>query len=152
MSRSAVLEYSHQYVTDDDEVIGDIDPHRILLIEDNRSDVLLIKRFLRGLAENKEFLFIDVPRMVDALELLDRQRFDLAIVDLHLLDIDGSAAVAAFHGQAPHIPIIVHTSSQCPKLRHEAIMCGASHYLVKGRESPFSFKFMVQQTLFRTEI
>lgn len=153
MSRSNALAYRRDYDIED-EFVQDNAPsaRRILLIEDNKSDVALIKRMLKDSFQENGLEFADVPRMVDALELLDNRRFDLAILDLSLLDIEGSAAVAAFHAQAPNIPIIVHTGSQCPKLRHETIMCGAKHYLVKGRESPFSFKFMIQQTLAHAEI
>jgi DNA-binding response OmpR family regulator len=152
MSRANALAYQkNRYI--DNELVQDNAPsaRRILLIEDNKNDVALIKRMLKDSFQESGLEFADVPRMVDALELIDNRSFDLAILDLSLLDIEGSAAVAAFHAQAPNIPIIVHTGSQCPKLRHETIMCGAKHYLVKGRESPFSFKFMIQQTLTHAE-
>lgn len=119
----------------------------ILLIEDNKSDVALIKRMLRDSFSGYELEFYDVSRMSDALQMLDSNSFDLAILDLSLIDIEGTAAVSAFHSQAPNIPIVVHTGSQCPNLRQEAMMCGAKHCMIKGRESPFSFKFMIEQAL-----
>ena len=153
MTRAKILAYKNDhYIEHNDRPSHEPASRHILLIEDNQSDVALIKRMLRDSLTGCTLNFSDVPRMVEALELLDDQHFDLAILDLSLLDIEGSAAVAAFHAQAPHIPIIVHTGSQCPKLRHETIMCGARHYLIKGRESPFSFKFMIQQTLAGAEI
>ena len=150
MNRARMLAYKHNYYVDNEACLAnEMASKQILLIEDSKSDVALIKRMLRDSLTDHTLEFSDVPRMSDALELLDTKHFDLAILDLSLLDIEGSPVVAAFHAQAPDIPIIVHTGSQCPDLRHETIMCGARHYLVKGRESPFSFKFVVQQTLAR---
>lgn len=153
MMSMAVPELDPDYFTEDGGMAYEEEQAKhILIIEDNKSDVLLIKRMLRDVDLRERFDFVDVPRMFDALELLDNNRFDLIILDLSLLDIDGSASVAALHAQAPNVPIIVHTGTQGLKSREEAIMCGAKHYLIKGRESPYSFKFMVQKALSYAEI
>ncbi len=148
MSRSSVLALKNEYYGGYNNILA-IKPvsKQILLIEDNKSDVALIKRMFRDSLNGQELEFYDVSRMSEALKLLGSSNFDLAIIDLNLIDIEGSAAVTAFHEQAPEIPIVVHTGSQCPNLRQEAMMCGAKHCLIKGRESPFSFKFMIEQAL-----
>ena len=120
---------------------------RILLIEDNKSDVFLLKKMLIDVSGHNHFEFTDVARMTDAFKLLDHEPFDLILLDLNLLDIDGTASVAALHAEVPHIPIIVYSGTDDPKLKTEALICGAKHYLVKGRESPFSLKFMIQEAL-----
>jgi DNA-binding NtrC family response regulator len=122
----------------------------ILLIEDNKSDVALIKRMLKDSFNGYDLKFYNVSKMSDALQVIDSSSFDLAILDLSLIDIEGTAAVSAFHSQAPNIPIVVHTGSNCPNLIQEAMMCGAKHCMIKGRESPFSFKFMIEQALENT--
>lgn len=146
MNRARMLAYKHDSYTEYC-LAGKPMAKRILLVEDNKSDVALMKRMLRDSLDGEELEFSDVSRMADALQLLDNNSFDLAILDLSLLDVEGSAAVSAFHAQAPNIPIVVHTGSHCPDLRHQAMMCGAKHCLIKGRESPFSFKFMIKQAL-----
>jgi len=120
---------------------------RVLLIEDNRSDVFMVSRMLRDAAHPNAFEMVDAPRLSDALELLDTQHFDIILLDLNLLDMDGVASVAALHAEAPHTPIIVHSGTHDPQMRREALMCGARHYLVKGRESAFSLRFMIGQAL-----
>lgn len=123
-------------------------PRRILLIEDSKSDVVLIKRMLKDAAQgNNAFAFTDVARMDDALDILDHESFDLILLDLQLRDVEGVAAVAALHAEMGKTPIIVYSGAHDPALRESALMCGARHFLVKGRESPFAFKFMVQETL-----
>lgn len=120
---------------------------RILLIEDNKSDVMLIKRALRGASLESSFEFLDVARMRDALELLDETTFDLILLDLNLLDIEGAASVAAIHSSAPDVPIIVHSGANDPRLKEEAMLCGATHFLVKSKESPYGFKFMIENAI-----
>jgi DNA-binding response OmpR family regulator len=118
---------------------------RILLIEDNRSDVFLVSRMLRD--TGSEFDIIDIPRLVDALDQLSKASFDIALLDLNLLDMEGVASVAALHTQAPAMPIIVYSGTDEPSIREKALVCGARHFLVKGRESAFSLRFMIQQSL-----
>lgn len=124
-------------------------PIRVLLIEDNKSDVFLVSKMLRDAAREERFEIADVPRLAEALRCLDSQAFDIILLDLSLLDMDGVACVAALHTEAPHIPIIVYSGTPDPQLKHEALMCGAKHYLVKGRESAFSLRFMIRQALGR---
>lgn len=120
---------------------------RVLLIEDSKSDVVFIRRLLRDACTQSTLEVDDVPRMVDALELLDSQHFDLILLDLNLLDIDGAASVAAIHAVVPQVPIIVHSGTCDLQLKQEAMLCGARHFLVKGHESPFGFKFMIENAL-----
>lgn len=120
---------------------------RVLLIEDNRSDVFLVSRMLRDASRENNFHITDVPRLSDALDRLDTESFDIVLLDLTLLDIDGTASVAALHAQRPATPIIVYSGAYDPQMRQAALMCGAKHYLVKGRESAFSLRFMIQQAL-----
>jgi DNA-binding response OmpR family regulator len=83
--------------------------------------------------------------------MLDHQSFDVILLDLNLLDMAGVASVAALHAEAPHTPVIVLSGTPDEQMRHEALMCGACHYLVKGRESAFSLRFMIRRVLDQTE-
>lgn len=118
---------------------------RILLIEDNRGDVFLLERMLRGVSPGVCFEFTDVPRMVDALEILDDNNFDLIFMDLNLLDIGGTAAIAALHAEAGEVPIIVYSGSDDPDQREKSLMCGARFYLVKGGDNLDSLKLIMSQ-------
>lgn len=114
-------------------VFPEYTPCRILVVEDNKSDVLLIKHTLRDLAPiPNATIFSDVPRVVDALALLDLVDYRLILLDLTLHDSAGTATVAALHAAAPHIPIVVYSGAHDPRLKEEALLCGARHFLVKG--------------------
>jgi len=119
----------------------------VLLVEDSRSDAALVQRILSDASPHVRYDFKTAPRLVDALYLLDTHTFDVALLDLNLLDVDGVASVSALHTAMPLMPIIVYSGTDDVNLRQQATLCGARHYLVKGRESGYSIKFMIEQLL-----
>lgn len=120
---------------------------RILLIEDNRSDVFLATHMLAAPSGDTLYEIVDVPSLSRALEALEAGRFSAILLDLGLSDSDGVASIAALKSVAQGVPILVYSGTYDPRLRHDALMCGARHYLVKGRESAFSLQFMIRQAL-----
>ena len=120
---------------------------RILLVEDCKSDVFLFERLLEDVSINCFYEVTDVPRLVDAFGKIDHEIFDLVMLDLNLLDIDGVASVAALRAEAPDLPIIVYSGLDDAKTKEKALMCGATHYLVKGRESGYGLKHMIERVV-----
>ncbi len=120
---------------------------KILLIEDSKSDVFLFRRMLDDVSMKYFYEIEDVPRLVDAFYRIDQEKFDLIMLDLNLLDIDGVASIAALRAQVPDIPIVVYSGTEDTKIREKSLMCGATHYLVKGKESAFGLKYMIEKAL-----
>ncbi len=120
---------------------------KILLVEDSKSDVFLLKRMLDGVSMKYFYEIIDVPRLVDAFYKIDQEVFDLVMLDLNLLDIDGVASIAALRAQVPNIPIVVYSGTDDAKTKEKSMMCGATHYLVKGKESAFGLKYMIEKAV-----
>ncbi len=120
---------------------------RILLVEDCKSDVYLVERLLEDAAFDYFYDITDVPRLIDAFNRIDHDEFDLVMLDLNLLDIDGLASVAALHAQVPSMPIIVYSGMDDAKLKQKALMCGATCYLVKGYESGRSLKDIIGRVI-----
>jgi CheY-like chemotaxis protein len=118
---------------------------RLLLVEDCKSDVFLMERMLEGIAVNCFLEITDVPRLIDAFSKIDRAEFDLILLDLNLLDIDGIASIAALRAQAPAIPIVVYSGMDNAKLQEKALLCGATHYLVKGRVNVHNLRAIIEQ-------
>ena len=117
---------------------------RVLLVEDCKSDVFLMEQLLEDVSVNCFYEIIDVPRLVDAFTQIDKDNFDMVMLDLNLLDIDGVASIAAVKAQAPHLPIIVYTGTDDRKTQEKALMCGATHYLVKGKETGAGLKRIIE--------
>lgn len=122
-------------------------PTKVLIVEDCNSDVVLLERMLDDASPHDPYSFTAVPRLIDAFSLLDKQSFDVVLLDLNLLDIDGVSSVSALHAAKPDTPIIVYSGTEDPKVKRECLLLGAQHYLVKGHESGYSLRFMIDQTL-----
>lgn len=110
-------------------------PQQILLIEDNYYDVLLISKQLQEAAGEESVEITHVPRLSEALELLDQQEFKVILLDLNLLDADGTGVIHVLHEKAPDIAIAVYSGTSDPMVRQEAILSGASYYMVKGKNN-----------------
>jgi diguanylate cyclase (GGDEF)-like protein/PAS domain S-box-containing protein len=103
---------------------------KILLIEDNAGDVGLLRLIL---AETETPVdLIHSENLAGALERLQRERFDVILLDLWLPDGYGTAAFAKIYGTAPSVPIVVLTGLDDEALADQLVSAGAQDYLVKG--------------------
>lgn len=117
---------------------------KILLIEDCKSDVFFIEQMLENASVNCFYEITDVPRLVDAFHKIEKEVFDMVILDLNLLDIDGITSIAALHAEEPNLPIIVYTGMDDIRMRGKALMYGAKNYLIKSKEDGFCLKQMIE--------
>ena len=117
---------------------------RILLVEDCKSDVALMEDLLEEEQLDCFYEIVDVPRLVDAFQLIEREQFDLVMLDLNLTDIDGVSSVAALHAQQPGLPIVIYTGLDDKKVMEKAILCGAIDYLVKGKATGVKLKRIIE--------
>lgn len=109
---------------------------RLLLIEDNPDDALLLKNSLGELAEEQSMLpqveLVHVERLREGLELLSDEAFDLVLLDLSLPDSEGLGSVSSVCSRAPEIPVVVLTGLTDLTMARDALAAGAQDYLVKG--------------------
>ena len=103
---------------------------RILLVEDNPADVLLVRTMLRE--EGLAFELLHAETLTAALARLDSLDFDLVLLDLSLPGSDGLDTYLQLRAQA-HLPTIVLSGSDDEALALRAVEAGAQDYLVKGR-------------------
>ncbi len=95
---------------------------KVLLVEDCKSDVFLMEHLLEDMKLNCFYEITDVPRLIDAFCKLDQESFDLVMLDLNLMDIDGVASVSALRAQASQLPIIVYSGMDDERTKEKAIM------------------------------
>jgi two-component system, sensor histidine kinase len=97
---------------------GALAGHRILIVEDNATNRLVVSRLLKAvdcdweMAENGQ----------QALKLLADQRYDLILMDLRMPVLDGLEATRALRmspGPNQHTPIIALTASASTETRNE---------------------------------
>jgi len=104
---------------------------KILIVEDDIIDRKLLERLL-----SQSALSISDIKSADclkaALELLDKNRFDVVFLDLGLPDSQGTDSFIAIYGKAPDLPIIVLSGLDNREVAVKAVKMGVQDYLVKG--------------------
>ncbi len=103
----------------------------VLLVEDSRSDALLIQHELRQ-APGWGFDVTAVTRLDDALAKLAERQLDVVLLDLGLPDSMGSDTFMKVQERLPRLPIVVLTGADDEAAGVEAIRNGVQDYLVKG--------------------
>ena len=107
---------------------------RVLLIEDNPGDALLVQTALADHVPGM-FAIIGVERLADALARIAAEPFDAVLCDLGLPDSDGLDTALAVMDRAEVLPLVVLTGSHDADVGRAAIRRGAQDFLVKGESS-----------------
>jgi CheY-like chemotaxis protein len=113
-------------------------PLRVLHVEDSVDDVRIVERWLARLGPQAVEV-VHVPELDAALSRLEREEFDVAVVDLSLPD---SGALATLHGVlhlANALPVVVLTASDDDEIVGVAARGGVREFLVKGRTNAMGF-------------
>jgi len=108
-----------------------MDKIRTLLIEDNPVDVLLLREALGQDALNS-FDLTAVERLHSAIETLQKNEFDVILLDLGLPDSQGFEAFTRIHQLVPEIPKVILSGLTDEALALRAVHMGAQDYIVKG--------------------
>ncbi len=72
-----------------------------------------------------------VPSGSEAIGVLRRSDFDVAVVDLKMEDMDGIEVLKVFKKMVPEMPVIILTGHGSEKAAREGIAMGAYDYLTK---------------------
>lgn len=114
-----------------------IDTIRILLIEDNPVEALLMKSVLTRSAAKNAYLpgveLVSAKLFAAGLECLAEGNIDVVLLDLSLPDADGLETLVKLREQEPNVPVVVLTGRDDESLALEAMQVGAQDYLVKGQ-------------------
>ncbi|HYK89858.1 MAG TPA: response regulator [Acidobacteriota bacterium] len=104
---------------------------RLLFVEDNPADALLLREEFGALQEVDTSL-ITSSSLSEGLRLIREQSFDAILLDLSLPDSQGLDTFLRVQAVASAVPVIVLTGREDEGLAEEAIRHGAQDYLVKG--------------------
>ena len=107
---------------------------RILIVDDE----LLIRDLLYDYFAGCDYEIAVADNGQEALDLLAESRFDTAILDLRMPDIDGLELADRMHDRDSELPIIFMTGFPSMESAIEAIRRHAEDYFVK----PFNLKHM----------
>lgn len=122
----------------------DLSQLRVLVVDDNRHFVAIIRTVLRAFGVRQIFESTDA---VQALEMLKQSEVDIALVDLKLGDIDGLELTrlirSAPDSQNPRMPIIMMTAFSERSNVEAAIGAGVDEFLVKPVSPQVLYKRIV---------
>jgi CheY-like chemotaxis protein len=111
-------------------------PLRIMVVDDNVPDVVLINESLRE--QQMDFVLTHSLNGQDALETLNatRERPDLMILDLNMPKLNGFEVLTRLRSTSEFdsIPVLVLTSSLVPGEKEQALRMGATRFLRKPHD------------------
>jgi signal transduction histidine kinase/DNA-binding response OmpR family regulator len=116
----------------DDGVARGGPPVKVLLIEDDPDDALIVQESLtqaRGAKVAVEW----AQRLSTGLDRLGGEGIDVVLLDLSLPDSSGTETFYQVHAKAPYVPIVVLTGLDDELLGAELVREGGQDYLVKGQ-------------------
>ena len=105
---------------------------KVLLLEDNPGDVLLIAEMLKEEAAAR-FELSSAARLADGIKRLSEQAFDAVLLDLNLPDSSGIDTARSLKQNAPNLPIVILTALSDEAMALAALRIGMEDYLVKGQ-------------------
>jgi len=106
---------------------------RVLLIEDDPADVLLVERSLGKPSDaSHPFTLEHAAALQEGLDRLGKGDTDVLLLDLYLPDSQGVDTVVRARERDPDVPIVVFTMSGDDDTALRTLQAGAQDYLVKS--------------------
>ncbi|OWY59354.1 hypothetical protein B7486_75010, partial [cyanobacterium TDX16] len=107
---------------------------RLLVVDDEDSNLLLVDRLLRSAGVQDVHLLTDPRAVVERCIALEP---DVVLLDLHMPHVDGVEVLHALHHALPpdrFLPVLVLTADATPQARRRALEAGAKDFLAKPLE------------------
>lgn len=117
-----------------ESAVGQEPPHRIVLVEDDDGDALLVEELLYD--TELPHTLVRCRTLGEARLALTARHFDCVLLDLHLPDALGLDTVEAIQRTDTHAAVIVLTGLAESHAGVDALAAGAQDYLVKGKVDP----------------
>jgi diguanylate cyclase (GGDEF)-like protein len=107
-------------------------PLRVLAVEDNPGDAVLVREMLRE-ADPKGFDLVHADTLAAGMDVLMTGGADCVLLDLSLPDAEGLDALAQVQNVSLEVPVIVLSGRSDERLAVRAVQEGAQDYLIKGQ-------------------
>ncbi|MBF0189482.1 MAG: response regulator, partial [Magnetococcales bacterium] len=123
-------------------IVKQIGNARILLVEDNAINQQVAREILQGVELNVEV----ANDGVEALEQVQRSRYDLVLMDIQMPNMDGYEATARIRSQNrfQELPIIAMTAHAMGGDREKCLAAGMNDHLAKPIDKVHLFATLVQ--------
>ncbi|MCX8083126.1 MAG: response regulator [bacterium] len=105
-----------------------MDKKRILIVEDEDNERLLYKEEL----EKDGFEVTCCTNGNEAIGLIEKEKFDLAIIDIQMPQMDGIETLGKILTKKRNLPIIIYTAY--PQYKDQFLTWAADAYLIKSSD------------------
>lgn len=106
-------------------------PIRVLIVDDDPDDRLMIKRFLNG-ARSCRFVVEELADPAGLGPVIERRSADVILMDQRLGEQSGTEVIRRIGGSRSAVPAILLTGTDDDALEEEAIVSGAAEHLNKS--------------------
>jgi len=102
-------------------------PLRLMLVDDEAGFTEVLAKRLR----RRGFAVTVALSGHEAVAALDQGRFDAAVIDFRMADMDGIAVLRHFKERAPELPVLMLTGHGSEEAVRDGLGAGAADYLIK---------------------
>ena len=99
----------------------------VLVVDDEENLLVLLERIL----SREGFAVSTAGKAYQALDLVDKNDFGLAILDIKMFPVDGVALLSEIKKRSPATHVVMVTAYPTIDTRNECLKIGASTYLTK---------------------
>lgn len=128
---------------------------RVLLIEDDAGDALLVREMLAEI-KSQTFVLTHSDRVGKAMQQLATVEFDVILLDLSLPDGQGLDLVKQVRQAAPETPVVVMSGLRDEELALRIVQEGVQDYCVKGQVNSFllgrSLRYAIERKRIEDEL
>jgi len=107
-----------------------------LVVDDDPDEVEILRHAMKDHNSDVDYEIIVAETLEKGLQVLERRRVHLTILDLNLPDSKGFDTFIKFQDQHFEVPVVVVTGFEDEQLALRAIRMGAQDYIVKGIYRP----------------
>lgn len=99
----------------------------ILVVDDDKNT----RMFFRGVLENAGYTVFSASNGIEALDMLDREHIDLAVLDIMMPGMDGYEFTRTLRQSGNDMPILMVSAKQLPADKHKGFSVGTDDYITK---------------------
>jgi DNA-binding NarL/FixJ family response regulator len=106
---------------------------KILVVDDHALVRAGLSQVLQGLDPTETTVVLEAPDCAHAFALAqDNPDLDLVLLDFHLPDMNGLAALAIFGDKHPELPVVILSGSANPSIAQRVLAQGAAGFITKS--------------------
>ncbi|MEW5974817.1 MAG: sigma-54 dependent transcriptional regulator [Acidobacteriota bacterium] len=117
--------------------------HSVLVVDDESAMRLLLVSILEG----EGYAVTPAQNGREALQLIQKRKFDLILTDVRMPEMDGIRLLSAIREQSPETPTVILTAFGSVEDAVQAMKLGAADYLTKPLGNPDELRLLVSRLL-----